>query len=125
MTDSQRNFAILAVIAVIGVMLGDTFNLGAGLVSQLLNVLFTIAIIWAVVAFYQRRSGTIALMPVGPRLLLQVAGVLFLVIFVTGTLSFLPAPFGWAGRRPILFWGGLFACGFAVWYAWQQRTSKR
>lgn len=124
MTESQRNLLILLAVAVVGVVFSGAFNLGTGVVSLLLNVAFMVVIVWAIVAFYQRNSGTIALMPTGPRLLLQVAGIALLAIFVTGTLSFLPAPFGWSNRQPLLFWGGIFACGFAVWYSWQQRTSK-
>lgn len=129
MTDSQRNMLILVAIAVIGVVFSGAFGLGAGIANLLLRIAFAIVLMWFLIVLYQRNSGTIAAMPVTPRLVLQVAGIVLLAAFVTGTLSlpFLPPPFGWAhygGIFTLVFWGTVFGCAFAIWWAWQQRTSR-
>lgn len=128
MSDSQRNLIILVAIAIAGVLFSGAFNLGAGGAMAFLNLAFTIVLVWFLVTIYQRNSGTIATMPVAPRLILQAACLALLLIFVTGMLRLpfveLPPPFGWSNSQPVLFWGSVFACGFAIWYSWQQRTSK-
>ena len=127
MTDSQRNMLILLAVAIAGVVFSGAFNLGAGSAMLFLNIAFMVVLVWFLVVLYQRNSGTIATMPVGPRTILQVASIALLGILVTGMLSFpfLPAPFGWAtGQYTLVFWGSVFACGFAIWWGWQQRTSK-
>ena len=127
MTDSQRNLLILVVIAVIGAAAGGAFSLSAGILAYLLNTAITILIVFAIVMLYRRHSGTIAQMAVTPRLVLQVAAIGAGAIIITGTMTFgglLPEPFGWANRSPVAFYGGLFACGFAIWWSWQQRVSR-
>lgn len=127
MTESQRNLAILGVVAVAGAILSGQFNVAAGSVFALLNVAFAVLIVWWLVGSYQRNSGTIAQMPVGPRLVLQLSGAALILIYVTGTLgfSFLPhPPFGWQVDHVGLFYGALLLCGFGLWWSWQQRTSR-
>jgi hypothetical protein len=126
MSESQRNFVILAVIAVIGVLFSGAFGEGAGIAFDLLNLVFAVLMVWFVVWMYQRNSGTIATLPSTPRLVLHVAGVGLLVLVATGfTRSrFLPWPFGWSASYPVAFWGLLLACCFAIWWSWQQRTSR-
>lgn len=126
MTESQRNLLILIAVAIVGVLFSGAFNVGTGFAFTLLNVAFVVVIVFAVVSMYRRHSGTIATMPTTPRLLLQSAVVALVAIFATGTLNFgfLPEPFGWSNTYPLLFWGSVFACCFAIWYSWQQRTSK-
>lgn len=127
MTDSQRNLLILLVVAVAGAAFSGVFNVGAGLAGMLLNIAFTVAIVWVMVLQYQRHSGTIARMPIAPRLVLQVAGVALMVIVATGMLHapFLPYPlFGWSSGYPMIFWPSLLLCGFGIWWGWQQRTSR-
>ncbi len=126
MSDSQRNFLILAVIAVLGVTFSGAFGTSAGLAYGLLNLAFAVLTVWFLIWLYQRNSGTIAAMPSTPRLVLQVAGAVLLAVVVTGmtTFSFLPAPFGWKADYPVPFWGLIFGCSFAIWWAWQQRTSR-
>ena len=127
MTDSQRNLLILVALAVVGVLFSGAFGVGAGLASMLLNLAFTVLLVWLAVSLYQRHSGTIATMPVTARLVLQVATVLLVLAFATGTLNipFLPyPPFGWANVHPLPFWALILGCGFGIWWAWQQRTSR-
>lgn len=126
MSDSQRNLLILVAIAIAGVVFSGAFNVGAGIAGLLLNVAFTIAIVWFLVILYQRHSGTIATMPATPRLVLQAAGIALLLILLTGFLylPFLPPPFGWSHHAPLVFWPALLLSAFAIWWAWQQRTSR-
>lgn len=129
MTNSQRNLLILLGVAVLGVVFSGAFNVGAGSALSLLNIAFVVVMLWFLFSLYQRHSGTIATMPVGPRLVLQCCGIGLLGVMATGTLrfAFLPSPFGWAnwgGSYTVLFWGAVFACGFGIWWAWQQRTSR-
>ncbi|MCW2956190.1 MAG: hypothetical protein JWO69_1059 [Thermoleophilia bacterium] len=128
MSDSQRNLIILVAIAIAGVMFSGAFGIGAGGALAFLNLAFTVVIVWFLVTLYQRNSGTIATMPTGPRLMMRVACLALLLILVTGMLRLplveLPSPFGWSNQQPVLFWGSVFACGFAIWYSWQQRTSR-
>jgi hypothetical protein len=125
-TDSQRNLLILLAVAVAGVLFSGAFGVGAGIASIFLNVAFTVMLVWFAVILYQRHSGTIASMPHLPRLVLQVATIALILAFATGTLSapFLPEPFGWSHDYALPFWALIFACGFAIWWAWQQRTSR-
>lgn len=126
MSESQRNFLILAAIAVVGVTFSGAFGAGAGIAFLLLNLAFAVLMIWFLINLYQRHSGTIAQMPTTPRLVLQSAGIALLALTVTGLirLPFLPWPFGWSSVYPIPFWGALLGCCFAIWWAWQQRTSR-
>jgi hypothetical protein len=126
MTDSQRNLLILLAVAVVGVLFSGAFNVGAGIAGLLLNLAFTVVILWFLITLYQRHSGTIAQMPTTPRLVLQVAGVVLFGSLVTGMLHapFLPFPFGWSSDYPMIFWPLVLGCAFAIWWAWQQRTSR-
>lgn len=126
MTDSQRNLLILVALAVAGVIFSGAFDLGAGIAHLLLNIAFTVTLVWFLVILYQRNSGTIAAMPVAPRLVLQVAGIFLLGMLLTGLLraSFLPWPFGWANVYPGIFWPAMLLCVFGIWWSWQQRTSR-
>lgn len=126
MSDTQRNLLILLAVAVAGVIFSGAFNLGAGVAGLLLNIAFTVLLVWFLVVMYQRHSGTIATMPLMPRLILQAAGIILVASFATGMLNapFLPAPFGWSNTHPGIFWPTILACGFAIWWAWQQRTSR-
>lgn len=126
MTDSQRNMLILLAVAVAGVLFSGAFGIGAGIASIFLNVAFTVMLVWFAVILYRRHSGTIARMPHLPRLVLQIATVALVLAFATGTLHapFLPYPFGWSNFYPLPFWGLILGCGFAIWWAWQQRTSR-
>lgn len=127
MSESQRNLLILLAIAIIGVMFSGAFNLGAGILRMLMNLAFTILIIVFLFSLYRRNTGTIARMPLVPRLVLQGAALLLCAIVITGTFQIgglLPyPPFGWAGKYPVAFYGSVFALGFAIWWAWQQRNS--
>lgn len=127
MTESQRNLLILVAIAVIGVMFSGTFNSGASILSDLLNIAFTVMIVAVVVMVYRRHSGTISQLPTVPRLVLQGSVFALAAIVITGTLQFnghLPEPFGWASQSPVAFYGSIFALAFAIWWAWQQRVSR-
>lgn len=128
MTESQRNLLILVAIALVGAAAGGVFDLGAGVLASLLNLAITVLIVFAIVMLYRRHSGTIAQMSITPRLVLQVAALGAGAIIVTGTFrlgELLPyPPFGWANVYPVAFYGSLFACGFAIWWAWQQRVSR-
>ncbi|MCB0878857.1 MAG: hypothetical protein KDC46_07745 [Thermoleophilia bacterium] len=126
MSDTQRNFLILGALALAGVMFSGAFGTGAGIAFLLLNAAFAVLIVWFLITLYQRNSGTIALMPATPRLVMQAASAGVLILVVTGMfhLPFLPPPFGWSADYPVVFWGLLLGCAFAVWWAWQQRTSR-
>lgn len=128
MSESQRNLLILVAIAIVGVMFSGAYGVGSGIAKLLINIAFTVMLVWLLVSSYQRHSGTIAQMAIGPRLLLQVSGIVLIVTYVTGTLAFpgvLPSPpFGWAGMFPVMFWSLVLLCAFGIWYAWQQRVSR-
>lgn len=126
MTEFQRNMLILTAVAVAGVLFSGAFNLGAGIANTLLSIAFTVVLVWFMVILYQRHSGTIAQMPVGPRLVLQASGIALVGMMATGMLHapFLPFPFGWSSSYPMIFWPGLLLCGFGIWWAWQQRMSR-
>jgi hypothetical protein len=126
MSDTQRNMLILLAIAVAGVVFSGAFGIGAGYANMLLNIAFTVVIVWFLVVLYQRNSGTIAQMPVTPRLVLQAAGIALVAMLATGLLHapFLPAPFGWGLVFPMVFWPAVLMCGFSLWWAWQQRVTR-
>ena len=127
MTDSQRNLLILVAVAVAGVLFSGAFGTGAAFASLLLNLTFTVLMIAAIVMLYQRNAATIAMLPSTPRFVLQAATLVLGITVATGLLQvggLLPAPFGWANDNALTFWALVFACGFAIWWAWQQRTSR-
>lgn len=126
MTDSQRNFMILLAVAVAGVLFSDAFGIGAGIANLLINVAFTILIVSFAVILYRKHSGTIAGMPHVPRLVLQAAVMALVFAFATGMLHlpFLPFPFGWSSVYPVAFWALVLSCGFAIWWSWQQRSTR-
>ena len=124
MTEGQRNIAIIVAICVIGTLFfGEALGAGTGIAGLLLNVAFTIAIVWFLVVLYQRHSGTISTMPSTSRALLQVCGLVLVFLLLGGLLAiFLPALA--VIRTPMLYWPALLLCIFGIWYAWQQRTSR-
>lgn len=126
MSDSQRNLLILLIIAVAGVLFSGAFSIGAGIAGMLLNLAFTVAIVWFLVMIYQRNSGAIAQLATVPRLVMQVCGLVLVGCLVTGMISapFLPFPFGWSSMYPAVFYPLLLGCAFGMWWAWQQRTSR-
>ena len=127
MTESQRNLLILLAVAIAGVLFSGAFGVGAGIANIFLNVAFTVMLVAFAVILYRRHSGTINSMPHVPRLVLQVATVALVVAFATGTLHapFLPSPpFGWSNQYALAFWALILSCGFGIWWAWQQRTSR-
>lgn len=124
MTDSQRNLLILLAVAVVGVLFSGAFGVAAFSASAFLQVAFTVVMVWFLISLYRRHSGTIASMPAMPRLVMQLAGIAVVVMLATGTIPFLPLPFGWAQIYPQVFWPGLLICGFGIWWSWQQRTSR-
>ena len=125
MSDTQRNFLIIALVALLAVLFpvigGGVFTL-----QLLLNIAFMVMIVAALVIAYRTRSGTIALMPAVPRLVLQGAGVVLLVVIITGGLPIPVEPFGWGmrgGSSTYLFWGSIIGCAAAMFWAWGQRTT--
>jgi len=124
MSDSQRNIIIVMAVAIAAVAFSSVGGVAIGSASALINLLFTIAIIWFLGTLYTRHSGTIATMPATPRTVLRVAAAVLALVLLTGSFGFLPPPFGWAAGNSLLYFGSIFACGFAIWWAWQQRTSK-
>ena len=104
MTEGQRNILIIVAIAVIGTLFfGDTLGLGAGIASLLINVAFTVAIVWFLIVLYQRHQGTIATMPSTPRTVLQMCGVVLIFLLLAGLLAlFMPALA--ALRNPVLYY---------------------
>lgn len=127
MTESQRNLLILVALAVVGVLFSGAFSIGAGILGVALNLAFTILIIAFLVILYRRNAGTIAAMPVTPRLVMQISGIVMAIVLFTGMLAapFLPTSiFGWSARQPVLFWGLVLASGFGMWWSWQQRSNR-
>ena len=126
MTDSQRNLLILVAVAVAGVVFSGAFNLGAGVASLFLNLAFTVVLVWFLVILYRKHSGTIAHMPVTPRLVMQTCGIVLVGSIATGMVNapFLPPPFGWASVYPAIFWPVILLSLFGIWWSWQQRTVR-
>jgi hypothetical protein len=124
MTEGQRNILIIVAIAVVGTLFfGDTLGLGAGIAGLLLNVAFTIAIVWFLIVLYNRHQGTIATMPSTPRTVLQASGVVLIFLLLAGILAFF-VPALAAVRNPMIYWPALLLSIFGIWWAWQQRTSR-
>ena len=124
MTDSQRNMLILLAVAVAGVLFSGAFGVAAGGAQTFLQIAFMVVIVWLIVTLYQRHSGTIATMPIAPRVVLHAAMFVLLALVITGSaLPFLPWPFGWSSVYPQIYWPLLIASGFAIWWSWQNRTT--
>lgn len=124
MTETQRNMLILAAVAVAGAIFSGAFTGAAVSASTFLNIAFAVVIVWLGILQYRQRSGTIAQMPVMPRLVLQICALALLLIIVTGSLPLLPYPFGWSNVHTVLFYASILLCAFGIWWAWQKRTSR-
>jgi len=124
MTESQRNFLIIIAIAVVGALFfSGPLGAGTAIAGTLLNIAFTAVMVALIVVLYQRHSGTIATMPSTPRLVLQVATVALIVLLLGGLLAYF-LPELEVLRAPMVFWPALMLTGFAIWWSWQQRTSR-
>ena len=117
MSETQRNFVILGAIAMLGLVFSGQFGVGAGIAFTVLNIAFAILIIWFLIMLYRRNSGTIALMPATPRIVLQACGIAIVGLLATLMLGVPLVP-------PTVFWLLVFGCGFGIWWAWQQRTTR-
>lgn len=135
MTTTQRNFLILGLIAVAGLLFTGAFNVGAGELEATLNLLFSLAMIGFFIVIFYRNSGTIGQMATQPRLVMYGAcGLLFFLLTVgmlppSIPLAHVPLPYPvgfsrFGGSWTLFFWGGIFASAFGIWWSWQQRTSK-
>lgn len=127
MSDTQRNFLILIAIALVGLVATDAFGITASLISLVIRIGFFLAIIAALVMLYRSRSGTIALMPATPRLVLQASGLIIIVVVATGSfrIPFVPV-LGWGangGTPTIAFWTLIALGGFGLFWSWNQRTT--
>lgn len=121
MTETQRNFAILLAIAVVGYVAYQTFSITAATIFFVISILFMIAISFALWRLYKSREGTIALMATKWRLLLQLSAVLGYVTLVTGLLF--PGWASWGALFALMWFTLLGACIAGIHTAWQQRTT--
>jgi hypothetical protein len=135
MSDTQRNFLILALIAVAGLLFSTEFGVGAATLMALISLAFLILMVYFAITIYHRNSGTIAQMDTTPRMVMQLSFGTMMVLLVIGMMPPvlplvnvpLPYPVGFSrfgGSWTYLFWGGVIASGFGMWWAWQQRTSR-
>lgn len=123
MSESQRNFLILGIIAVLGVMFSGAFGTTTGIASTIVSILFVVVTIAFLVMLYQRNSGTIGLMKARYRLQLQGSAVLLLVVIITG-LGVPPFLQGWSsagGLAPVVFFAALGASIYGIYDAWRNR----
>jgi hypothetical protein len=119
-TDSQRNFAILVVIAAIGALFfTGEFSLGAGLLNLVLSIVFTALIGLWMWNWHQRNATSISAMKPFDRLVLQGSGIILYANIVGGTLP----PFQYAYRAPgtYVFFAILIACIYGLYWSFQRK----
>ncbi len=122
MSEGLRNFLILLLLALVGLMFSGAFNFGTGVAFFVLNILFVLSILAMLVLAYWRNRGTIALMPPRARLQLHLAGGGVLFVVVTGALF--PGWSSQSGLLSLVFFMLLGLGAFGIWHAWQQRYPK-
>lgn len=124
MNETQRNFAILAAIAIVVVALGqgEAFGRGANTVLMVLHIAFLAVICYALFRLYRRHQDTINSLSSGVRLQLQAGAIGGLFVLLTGLLF--PGWAGWSGLHALLFFGLVGGCIYAVYNAWQQRPYR-
>lgn len=118
MTDTQRNFIILALIVIV-VMTFGTAQLAAGLLFQVLNIVFTVLIGLAMLQWYRRNQSKIDSIKPGPRTVLQLSMIGGFAAFFTGTVF---PGWGMHGTGAAAMFAIMILCGFGVYWAWQQRS---
>ena len=124
MSETQRNFAIIAAVALVIVGLGQAGNFNAlgNNVLLLLHIAFLAVISFALLRLYRRHSDTISSLPASTRLQLQVGAFGGYAVLITGLL--IPGWAGWSGALAILFFLLVGLSGYAVYHAWQQRPFR-
>ncbi len=119
MTDTQRNFIILALVVVVVMTFGPA-QMATGLLGWLLGIVFAVLMGLAMVQWYRRNQSTIGSMNSGPRTVLQLSMIGGYAAFFTGTV--IPG-WGMHGTSNVLLLFAMFAlCGFGAYWAWQQRS---
>ena len=119
MSDTQRNFLILAAITVAGVAIGGAFDTTLFTLSMLVSIGLMIAIGFLMWTWHRNNAARISAMKTPDRLLLQSSGIMLFAIFLTGTVF----P-GWSmlgGVYTLMFFVMIAACVFAIYTAWQRR----
>ncbi len=119
MSDTQRNFIILAIIVVV-IMTFSQAQVATGLFAQLLNIAFVALLGLSLGQWYRRNEQSVQSLKVAPRLVLQLSLIGGFLVFLTGTVY--PR---WA-QGPIntmVMFGLLALCLFGWYWSWQQRSS--
>ncbi len=120
MTETQRNFIILAVIVVV-VMTFTQAQIAVGLLMLLLNIVFTVLIGLALWQWYRRRESTITSMDLTPRLVLQLSIIGLYAVFVTATVY--PRWGMTGGLGTVAFFLLIALAGLGWYWAWNQKKS--
>lgn len=119
MGETQRNFLIIAAIALLGVVFSGAFGATAGLVSMLLNLAFALMLGATLWVLHRNKASTISAMQPAHRLLLQGSGIVLYLVFLTGTVF--PGWSSWGGMFAGMFFLLIGVCIYAMYWAWQQR----
>lgn len=119
MSDTQRNFIILAIIVVV-IMTFSQAQVATGLFAQLLNIAFVVLMGISIWQWYRRNESTVQSLKAGPRTVLQLSLIGAFGVFVTGTVY--PA---WAhgAMNTLVMFALLALCLFGWYWSWQQRSS--
>jgi hypothetical protein len=123
LTDTQRNFLILAAIAVIGFTFSGRFGIVAGTSMGLINIAFVVLTIMFLVQLRRSKASQISSMPTGDRILFDGCLLAIGIVMVTGQL--IP---GWAvrngGTGTVVFFGLIAALVYGAYVAWQRRPNR-
>jgi hypothetical protein len=119
-TETQRNFIILAVIVVV-VMTFTQAQVAVGLLSRLLSIVFTVFIGLALWQWYRRRESTINSLDGTARTVLQLSIIGLYAVFVTATVY--PQWGMNGGLGTVAFFMLIALCGLGWYWAWNQKRS--
>ena len=117
MSDTQRNFLIILVIAVAATFVSQ-LQTGLAVGSLLVSIAFLVLITIFLWQVFTRNQSTIAAMNPVHRFVLLASAVGAYILLLAGSFT------RFSSEQPYVFFGGLALCAFGGYWGWTNRHSR-